>query len=483
MKRLFLFVPFVLFSVMCVKASYRCTVQIHDSAYIPIIQKSGDDFVELTSSIPEWREMLTTYNFVSFEPFHHQYDNLKEFYVFEFKDSIQLDSFIFKVRNNFSKSMPRIDRDYDPILDIASYCPNDPYYTAGEQEYLEYVNVPKAWTIAKHYPKVKVGISDTYFHLIHPDLDFERVFGPNQYGNSGHGTVVSGIVGATTDNNIGLASTGGLNTKLYGSPMGGNGVDSLVNAGCKVINCSWHISRIWSYGDSLFYSNVVDNDDVVLVFSAGNGLGSGYNPNTALFPASYSCCLSVSSIGYLREPGDPIRRNWKGVHLYNIDRPDSAHNHNSAVDVVAPGFEFYSTNYWHGVAGYDYHYNGTSFAAPIVTAVAAMVRAVNPNLTARQVMNIIKTTADPSIYSIPENEPYIGKLGSGKIDAYAAVRAACAVDLENETFSGHTEEEGCIVTVKNCSMSANSELVIDAVVEAEIISGFEVPLGCELEIL
>jgi subtilisin family serine protease len=110
--------------------------------------------------------------------------------------------------------------------------------------------------------------------------------------------------------------------------------------------------------------------------------------------------LSVTSVGHKYDYGDNGNHNWKDVHCLVVNDTTTSHHHNTAVDVCAPGYEVISTNYWHNVAGYNSGKSGTSYAAPIVTGIAAMVRTVNPNLTAAQTMQIIKETADASIYDI-----------------------------------------------------------------------------------
>lgn len=52
-----------------------------------------------------------------------------------------------------------------------------------------------------------------------------------------------------------------------------------------------------------------------------------------------------------------------------------------------------------------------------------MVFAANPNLTAPQIKQILKETAD-DIYHLPQNQPYLGKLGTGRLNAFRAVMVA-----------------------------------------------------------
>src|SRR5699024_3059154 len=75
---------------------------------------------------------------------------------------------------------------------------------------------------------------------------------------------------------------------------------------------------------------------------------------------------------------------------------------------------------------------GTSQSSPIVAGVAALVFAANPELTALQVKDILKNTAD-DIYHIPYNQPYEGLLGTGRVNAYRAVmNDKCMADLDSK---------------------------------------------------
>src|SRR5205823_6228067 len=84
-------------------------------------------------------------------------------------------------------------------------------------------------------------------------------------------------------------------------------------------------------------------------------------------------------------------------------------------DLAAPGVAIYTTGKGGGyVVG-----TGTSASAPIVAAVAAMVLSVNPSLTAIQVQDILKQSADD--LGAPGWDP---SYGWGRVNAYKAVLAA-----------------------------------------------------------
>ncbi|TQD39033.1 hypothetical protein [Haloflavibacter putidus] len=66
----------------------------------------------------------------------------------------------------------------------------------------------------------------------------------------------------------------------------------------------------------------------------------------------------------------------------------------------------------------------------LLTGIAALVFAANPNLTAQQAKDIIINTTD-DIYHIPWNQPFVGQLGSGRVNAYRAVLTAKCMDDPN----------------------------------------------------
>jgi type VII secretion-associated serine protease mycosin len=135
--------------------------------------------------------------------------------------------------------------------------------------------------------------------------------------------------------------------------------------------------------------------DVVVVAAAGNAHGQG-NPRP--YPAAYEGVLGVGAIG-----PTGVRENFSQVGDY--------------VDVVAPGGGV-------TVAWPDGRWSvqsGTSYAAPFVTATAALIRQYQPDLSAREVVRRIVATADPA----PGGQGSAA-YGAGVVNPYRAVTEAVA---------------------------------------------------------
>ncbi|MBB5871300.1 type VII secretion-associated serine protease mycosin [Allocatelliglobosispora scoriae] len=109
--------------------------------------------------------------------------------------------------------------------------------------------------------------------------------------------------------------------------------------------------------------------DIVIVAAVGND-----HPKNVSFPAGYDGVLGVGAI-----TGDGTRQQASMI--------------GSFVKVTAPG-ENIAVAWPHGTRNVQ---TGTSFAAPIVAGVAALLRQAHPDWTARQVVDQITATADPSL--------------------------------------------------------------------------------------
>jgi subtilisin family serine protease len=328
----------------------------------------------------------------------------------------------------------------------------DGLYPGTQATALDLVKAPFAWQITKgDDPNVMIGIVDHPFNIDHEDLA-DNIF-QNEGStttNPSHGTRVAGYASAVTDNGIGVASIG-YNTKLVVSslPMIANTIDVWHTAqipGVRVINTAW-VSTCKDDHNMFevyreIYREVWEDFGVIVVSAAGNG--NVWDPSTCglassalIYPAAYEHTISVSSVGstfprgYMLtdSQGNEYGRLWEDVHVRFLDQPGRTHQHNDKVDLVAPGYNV-PGNIDHS-DGYYTIGTGTSYASPQVSAAAALVLSVDPLLTPDEVKDILVSTTD-DIYWIPQNQPYIGLLGSGRLNVFRAVKKAQCMISEDE---------------------------------------------------
>jgi hypothetical protein len=104
----------------------------------------------------------------------------------------------------------------------------------------------------------------------------------------------------------------------------------------------------------------------------------------------------------------------------SADNLASWSNTGNNVDLVAPGVSIYTTA---NGGGYRYA-SGTSFSAPVTAGVAALVIAANPNLSAAQVQDILKQSADDRGAA-----GWDTSFGAGRVNAGRAVSFALGVNV------------------------------------------------------
>ncbi len=330
-------------------------------------------------------------------------------------------------------------------LDIACSMPNDPALSELGDFYqyeIPFLRLPEAWEKINNTSVMSIGVVDTWVDTTHEDLAGQFFHVAVDPSGVNHGTAVAGLAGAATSNALGIASAG-YGTRLY-AIWDGN-VDysalQLARAGAKIIVIPWINRCHHSPIQRALYDEIRDLGTLAIA-SAGNGISTWYcdDPHDPVYPASLASVLSISSVGHRYERGyvDSIvgeAWNWKDVHnLFPLREIPVVHSHNDSVDLVAPGHGLLST--LPGNAYADAW--GTSFSAPMVAGVAALVWSVNPCMKPGEVSEILKASAY-RVDTLPENLPYLGKLGHGRVDARAAVDMA--LGQEHWVLSSGADEE------------------------------------------
>ena len=296
--------------------------------------------------------------------------------------------------------------DYLRNLNVA---PNDPRYTDGTLWGLNNfgqnggladadIDAPEAWDVLYSASNVVVAVLDTGIRYTHEDLaanmwvnlidgghGLNAFTGTNNVmDDQGHGTLVSGVLGAVGNNGKGVAGVAWSVQLMAGKcfDSGGNSSDSLIIAcidyartnGANIITASFDGT---GYSQSL--SNAIHmarNSGVIFVTSAGN--------NAANLDSSprYPACYDIDNV----------------VAVTATTRTDtllSVANYGATnVDVAAPGESIYTT--WSPTDSfYTSLFSGTSLAAPYVAGTLALMKSKYPAETHQQLIARMLNGVDP----------------------------------------------------------------------------------------
>ncbi len=366
------------------------------------------------------------------------------------------------------------------------FYPNDSLYV--QQWSLETLDMPQAWNIEQGSAQIIVGVIDTGIDYLHPDLqgqlwinapedinnngrfDPGDINGIDDDGNGyiddvigwdftdapdfpdngdyldpdndpmdeypgGHGTPVAGIIAAKTNNTIGISGIAP-NVKVMalraGTASGYLEEDDVAEAiiyavqnGCKIINMS--------FGDVVFsylLKEAVDygyQNGVLFVASAGNS-----GNNTLQYPASYDETISVGATD--------INNNLASFSSFG-----------SKIDLVAPGQDILSTS---RDASYG-NYNGTSFSAPIVSGVLALLWSQHPQNSAQSIEATLLTGCQD--LGFPGWDQYYGQGVANAYHGLTTFTTTTAKILSPQTNSGTNLD---LVPIIGAAASPNLDRII-----------------------
>jgi thermitase len=278
------------------------------------------------------------------------------------------------------------------------FIPNDPML--ANQWGLISARFGGAWNDAKG-GRAKVAIVDSGAYSNHPDIG--RIIAQRDFveddavadDDNGHGTHVTGIAGALTDNGKGVAG-GCFDCELLIAKVMGRigfttdsrivkGINWSANHGADVVNLS-----LGGSGDSSVLRTAVDRAygrGALVVAAAGNE-----GTNEPQYPAAYSKVIAVSAT---TADGRLARYSSRG----------------DWVDLAAPGTDILSTS---NSGGYD-RMSGTSMSAPFVSGLAGLL--ASRGMSADSIRQSMQTTAKD--LGPAGDDP---QFGHGRIDADNAVR-------------------------------------------------------------
>lgn len=308
--------------------------------------------------------------------------------------------------------------------------PNDPDYS--KQWHLGAAHFPEAWAYSRG-KGVIVGVIDSGVDPNHPDLkdhllpmvdeptamgDKDVLNGTDYAGKDGHGhgTHVCGLVGAIANNGIGVSGGAPDVTILPVKVTNANGdagdaaitrgITDAVDKGAQVINLS--IGGPEPSPILLEALNYAFAKGVAVVIAAGND-GRAVN-----YPAAYDGVISVGSV---TQAGEVAAYSSHGSRLVICapggGGPGGAEG--PQIYSTTPTYDCNITLFERKPKNYAY-LAGTSMAAPLVTAAAALILAQEKGLQPAQVRTRLAATADNN-GSAPFDENY----GYGTLNALKAV--------------------------------------------------------------
>jgi subtilisin family serine protease len=306
-------------------------------------------------------------------------------------------------------------------------------------------NVHRALDFTSGDARVLVGVIDTGISPV-PDLagkidglwsvapDGTVTADPLSVGNDdvGHGTAVASLIAANVGDGFGMAGFGGA-THVIGIHAGYLGFfhdTEIARALIKLDELGVRIANMSLGGPSPSEPILIDAihkaaaDGMLIIAAAGNDHGQVAWPAAALQPRDGTRGFGLA-VGASNSDGSLAEFSNSGKHL-SLLAPGASEGDTCFTGVLValvPAGDHepsYCHPAWNGSGGADYTYlAGTSFAAPEVAGIAALIWAARPELRNYQVADIIKHTAhrDPDTGWLPG-------VGCGRLDAGAALALA-----------------------------------------------------------
>jgi subtilisin family serine protease len=326
----------------------------------------------------------------------------------------------------------------------AAFTPSNAYY--GKQWYLGMDNAFDAWDSPPTFAPVRVAIIDSGVDCSLPDFQPDQIAKSKSFvggsacmDNQGHGTIVAGEIAAGLDGGGGVVGIAFSSQLLVAKVVAADGTIPLkaeaagirwaVNQGAQVVNLSFGAVRDPQDRDLDSYSKV---EAKAVAYAVKKGavvvaaVGNSDEAYTTPWPyASWPAALPhVIGVGALTRSG-------------NV--PDFSDQDLNLVDMAAPGVGIFSTfpvkltgaqpacpeqGYTACAIGDYQHPEGTSFAAPQVSAAAAVLLGLDSSLTSSQVTKILERHTDDVNASNGCDQCPVGRdkySGWGRLDVEKAV--------------------------------------------------------------
>jgi len=379
----------------------------------------------------------------------------KDTYILNFDSNQDIDHLIKQYNN--SNLFEYVEPDFIGVgggkKAALQYTPNDTYFSRQFGLYNDGtfsqspatndadIDMELGWDIEQGDESIIVAILDSGIKLEHPEFNGRLWINSNETINGidddnngyiddingwdfanndnnptddyGHGTNVTGIIGANSNNNLGYSGVDHNCKLMIGKILDQNNsgyyswwTDAIyyaVDNGAKIINMS-----VGGSGYSSSMKDAIDyayNNGVTVVACMMNE-----NNNTTFYPAGYQNTIAVGSTNPNDERSTPFF--WS---------PTSGSNYGNHIDVVAPGNYIYGLDYQSNT-NYNSYWGGTSQATPLVAGISSLLLAQDPNRTPDDIRSILRNTAEDQVGNASEDiVGYDNYYGYGRVNAYQAL--------------------------------------------------------------
>lgn len=430
-----------------------------------VVTETGKTTFEQDYNLTLMHESVGSYNYYTFSPTSNFITVCDSIY-----DDTKVDEFCF-----------------DYTIKLYGFIPDDDYL--DNQWYLDQIDVFETWNLTIGRENVTVAVIDDGLFLGHDDIYDDDEIVENVYHNPGedmwyswddptggnnidddgngklndwkgwnycnhvgpvlleednnvtpevswayHGTAVSGVIAARTNNDYGIAGIAGGDHSDNDNPD--DNISGIKILPIKIIDWKWNpifeywelVSSTGSIAAAIDYTVAMGAD----IINLSLGLPNTNAVKVAIENAYNSGVLLVAAAGnegeddWIAYPAKDLNVVAVGATDMNDEAaifPIGASNHGDELELTAPGVDIDGLND-DGIESYMW---GTSFSSPMVCATAALMLSVNPGLSNNDIRNILKTTAE-KVGSNPYDQNGWNKyLGYGRINTFLAVCEAISL--------------------------------------------------------
>ena len=314
------------------------------------------------------------------------------------------------------------------------FVPDDPEFLGQWYFDDKHLQMSDVWGISQGDANTTIVVIDTGCDMMHPDLvdkldpgldvldnDTDPSYDP-AYSDAGHGTACAGLVGAATNNSLGIAGACPACRVRCVRLLADMALS--IDTHIKAFNFALEtnaavVSNSWGFADPMPVPTLM-RDALDNIFDNGRG-GKGAlvffaagNDNRELADNEITGARGVTAIGAINHFSDKTFFT----------------NYGTSLDLVAPVGTL--TTDIVGSLGYDpknytTNFGGTSSACPVAAGVAAVVMSAAPDKTSTEVLDLLVRTAKPAPYAIPDANGHDPVFGYGIINPLGALKDALGI--------------------------------------------------------